>query len=330
MLNARYGFGSPLTGILVGTLMLLIGGVPAHADDYPNRPLRFVVPTAAGSSPDILARLLQPYLEKALKQPVVIDNRAGASTMIGTDAVAKANPDGYTLLVVNTTFTVNGALNSKMAFDPQKDLEPIALLVQNPLVFAINSRVPAKSLKEFIDVAKAQPGKLNYGTPGASTQSHLLIEMWSERAGVKLQHIPYRGGSRAAMSVVAGETQLVLMSPVAVLGHAETGVVRALATGGLKRDPKMPGLPTVAESGFPGFEAVQWFGLLTTGGTPKAIVDRLNTEINRALNDPELIRKLEAQGATPIGGPPEQFKKLIATEIRNWKETARAAGIKAK
>jgi tripartite-type tricarboxylate transporter receptor subunit TctC len=217
-----------------------------------------------------------------------------------------------------------------MSFDPEKDLEPIALLVQNPLVFAINSKVPAKSLKEFIEVAKAQPGKLNYGTPGASTQSHLLIEMWAAQAGVKMQHIPYRGGSRAAMSVVAGETQLVLMSPVAVMGHAETGVVRALATGGLKRDPKTPDLPTVAESGFPGFEAVQWFGLLTTGGTPKAIVDRLNTEVNRALSEPELIRQLEAQGATPIGGAPDQFKKLIATEIRNWKETAQTAGIKAK
>lgn len=330
MLSARYGFSRSLTAFLVGTLMLIAGGLEVSAENYPNRPLRFVVPTAPGSSPDILARLLQPYLERALKQPVVIDNRAGASTMIGTDAVAKANPDGHTLLVVNTTFTVNGALNSKMSFDPEKDLEPIALLVQNPLVFAINSKVPAKSLKEFIEVAKAQPGKLNYGTPGASTQSHLLIEMWAAQAGVKMQHIPYRGGSRAAMSVVAGETQLVLMSPVAVMGHAETGVVRALATGGLKRDPKTPDLPTVAESGFPGFEAVQWFGLLTTGGTPKAIVDRLNTEINRALSEPELIRQLEAQGATPIGGAPDQFKKLIATEIRNWKETAQTAGIKAK
>ncbi len=330
MLRSQLRCTRLLIGLFVGSLILLAGNLAAVAETYPSRPLRFVVPTAPGSSPDIMARLLQPYLERALKQPIVIDNRAGASTMIGTDAVAKANPDGHTLLIVNTTFTVNGALNRKMAFDTIKDLEPVALFAQNPLVFAINAKVPAKTLEEFVEVAKAQPGKLNYGTPGASTQSHLLIEMWSARAGVKLQHIPYRGGSKAAMSVVAGETQLVLMSPAAVMSHAEAGVLRALATGGLKRDPKTPNLPTVAESGFPGFEAIQWFGILTTGGTPRAIVDRLNTEINQALRDPELIRQLAIQGSTPVGGPPEQFRNLIASEINNWKETAKAAGIKAK
>jgi tripartite-type tricarboxylate transporter receptor subunit TctC len=316
-------------GLGAGLALLLAVPSPARSTDgYPNRPIRLIVPTAAGSSPDILARLLQPYLERSLKQPVVVDNRAGASQMIGTEAVAKAAPDGHTLVVVNTTFTVTGALNSTIPFDPEKDFEPISLLVSNPMVFAINAKLPARTLAEFIALAKAQPEKFNYGTSGASTQAHLLIEMWSARAGIKMQHIPYRGGAPAALSVGTGETQLVLMSPLAVWGQIEAGTVRALATGGLTRDSNLPDLPTAAESGFPGFEGVQWFGLLTTGGTPKPIVQKLNAEINKALREPELVEKLRAQGMTATGGTPEQFRDLIVREMADWKETARRADIK--
>jgi tripartite-type tricarboxylate transporter receptor subunit TctC len=248
--------------------------------------------------------------------------------MIGTEAVAKAAPDGYTLLIVNTTFTVNGALNSAMPFDPQKDLAPIGLLVSNPLVLAINAKLPARTLAEFIALARSQPGKLNYGTSGASTQAHLLIEMLSARAGIRMQHIPYRGGGPAALSVATGETQLVLLSPIGILPQVDAGTVRALASGGLARDAKLPSLLTIAESGFPDFEAVQWFGLLTTGGTPKPVVETLNAAVNTALRDPELAEKLGAQGMSPAAGTPEQFRDLIATEIRNWKETAQRADIK--
>ena len=173
----------------------------AFAQDYPNRPIRVVVPTQPGAAQVIIVRLLQPYLEKSLGVPVVVDNRAGASTMIGTDAVAKATPDGYTLLIVPTTFTVNAALNEKLPFDPERDFEPIGVLVKNPLLFSINAELPAKTLAEFVALAKSQPGKLNYGSSGASTQAHLLIEMWSDRAGVKMQHIPYKGlaGSQIAL-----------------------------------------------------------------------------------------------------------------------------------
>lgn len=321
-------------GALVGTLAGAFAAVlaaapasPAFADDYPSRPIRLVVPTAAGSSPDIIARLLQPSLERALKQPIVIDNRAGASTMIGTEMVAKAPPDGYTLLIVNTTFTVNGALNSTMPFDTEKDFAPISVLVSNPLLFAVNAKLPARTLSEFVAIAKAQAGKLNYGTSGASTQAHLLIEMWSARAGVSLQHIPYRGGGPAALSVSTGETQLVLLSPIGILPQVEAGTVRALASGGLTRDPKLPDLPTIAESGFPGFEAVQWFGLLATGGTPKPVVEKLNAAVTAALRDSDLADKLAAQGMSPAAGTPDQFRELIATEIRNWKDTAQRAGI---
>jgi tripartite-type tricarboxylate transporter receptor subunit TctC len=308
---------------------MLTGAAEVRADDYPSRPIRIVVPTQAGAAQDILARLLQPYLERSLGQPVIVENRSGASTMIGTDAVAKATPDGYTLLIVPTTFTVNAALNAKLSFDLQRDFEPITLLVKNPLLFAVNSKVPARTLAEFVALAKAAPGKLNYGTSGASTQAHLLLELWSARAGIKMQHIPYRGGAPAALAVAAGEVQLVLLSPLGILPQIEAGLVRPLATGGLERDPNFPDLPTAAEAGFPGFEAVQWLGLLTTAGTPKDIVARINVEVNRALREPDVVAKLALQGTTAAAGSSEEFKALIANELRNWKEAAQKANIKA-
>ncbi len=308
---------------------MLGGGGDARADTYPSRPIRIVVPTQAGAAQDVLARLLQPYLEKSLGQPIVIENRSGASTMIGTDAVAKATPDGYTLLIVPTTFTVNAALNTRLTFDLERDFAPITVLVKNPLLFAVNAKVPARTLQEFVVLAKAEPGKLNYGTAGVSTQAHLLLEMWSARAGIKMQHIPYRGGAPAALAVATGETQLVLLSPLGILPQIDAGMVRALATGALERDPKFPDLPTAAESGFPGFEAVQWLGLLTTAGTPKEIVARINAEVNRVLREPDVVAKLALQGTAPAGGTAEAFKALIASEIRNWKEVAQKASIKA-
>src|SRR5262245_11601222 len=308
----------PLHACLVGIALLMLSGVvDALADSYPSRPIRIVVPTQAGAAQDILARLLQPHLEKSLGQPIIVENRSGASTMIGTDAVAKAAPDGYTLLIVPTTFTVNAALNPKLSFDLERDFEPITALVKNPLLFAVNAKVPARTLGEFVALAEAEPGKLNYGTSGASTQAHLLLETWCAPACIRMQHIPYRGGAPAALAVAAGEVQLVLLSPLGILPQIEAGLVRALAAGGLARDPKFPDLPTAAESGFPGFEAVQWLGLLTTAGTPKDIVARLNAEVNRALREPDVATKLALQGTTPAGGSADEFKTLIATEIRN-------------
>jgi len=312
---------------LAAALLTLSG--PGFAQDYPTRPIRIVVPTQPGAAQDIIVRLLQPYLEKSLGVPIVVDNRSGASTMIGTDAVAKAMPDGYTLLIVPTTFTVNAALNDKLPFDPERDFEPIGILVKNPLLFSINAELPAKTLAEFVALAKARPGKLNYGSSGASTQAHLLIEMWSERAGIKMQHIPYKGGAPAALAVATNEVQFVMLSPLGILNFVEAGKVRSLATGSLQRDPTLPHLPTASESGYPGFEAVQWLGLLTTRGTPREIVAKINTAVNNALKDPELIAKLAAQGTTAAGGTPDEFKTLIATEIRNWKQTAAKAGIRA-
>ena len=200
----RLGPRAKLVCLLAG-LVMLGGSGHARADSYPSRPIRIVVPTQAGAAQDVLARLLQPYLEKSLGQPIIVENRSGASTMIGTDAVANATPDGYTLLIVPTTFTVNAALNTRLTFDLERDFAPITVLVKNPLLFAVNAKVPARTLQEFVALAKAEPGKLNYGTAGVSTQAHLLLEMWSARAGIKMQHIPYRGGAPAALALATGE-----------------------------------------------------------------------------------------------------------------------------
>jgi tripartite-type tricarboxylate transporter receptor subunit TctC len=298
------------------------------AQSYPTHVVRIIVPFAAGGLNDTAARLIQPHLEKALGQTIIVENRPAASGIVGSEAVARAAPDGHTLLMVASSYTVLPATTANLPYDSERDLTPIAVVGKNPLLFVINARVPAKTLGEFIALAKASPGKLNYSTPGAATQTRFVTELWSGRAGIQLQHIPYRGGAPAVQAVIAGQTEFSALSPLVSLPHIEAGSLRALAVGSLTRYPQLPDVPTVAESGFPNFEAIQWVGLLTAAGTPKDVVDRLNAEVNKALKDPDLIAKLAQEGMLPAGGTPAEFRSLIATEIKNWKETARAANIK--
>jgi tripartite-type tricarboxylate transporter receptor subunit TctC len=317
---------------LLGLIVVLgaFGINGAAAQTYPTKTVRIVVPFAAGGLNDVLARLLQPYLEKALGQTVIVENKPGASGIIGSDNVAKSAPDGHSLLVVASSYTVVPATHPKLPYDAEKDLAPIAMVGTNPLLFIVNSKLPAKSLGEFVALAKAEPGKLNYATPGAATQTHLVAELFSQRAGIKLQHIPYRGGAPVITALVADQAQFTVISPLVSMPQIKAGNLRALAAGSLKRDPQFPDLPTVAESGYPNFEAIQWVGLLTTGSTPQPIVDRLNGIVNEALKDPEMIRKLAMQGVSPAGGSADQFRKTIATEIADWTAVADKAGIKAK
>jgi tripartite-type tricarboxylate transporter receptor subunit TctC len=300
----------------------------AHAQSYPTHLIRIIVPFAAGGLNDTAARLIQPYLEKALGQTVVVENRPAASGIVGAELVAKAAPDGHTLLMVASSYTVLPATTADLPYDSERDLTPIALMGKNPLLFVVNPKVPARTLGEFVALAKANPGKFNYATPGAATQTRFVTELWSARAGIKLQHIPYRGGAPAVQSVVAGQTEFTVLSPLVSLPQIAVGNLRTLAVGSLTRYPQLPDVPTVAESGFPDFEAIQWVGLLTTAGTPKNVVDRLNTEVNKALKDSELIAKLAQEGMLPGGGPSAEFRGVITSEIKNWKETARAANIK--
>ncbi|HET7257971.1 MAG TPA: tripartite tricarboxylate transporter substrate binding protein [Xanthobacteraceae bacterium] len=302
----------------------------ARADTYPNRPVRLIVPFAAGGLNDVVARLVAPYLERSLGQPFIIDNRPAASGIVGTDATAKATPDGYTLLMVASSFTVIPATHAKVPYDAERDLAPVVMVAKNSLLFLVNPKVPAKSLAEFVTLAKASPGKFNYASPGAATQTHLVVELFSQKAGIKLQHIPYRGGAPAMTAMVAGETQFTAISTLLSLPQIQSAALRAIASGSLTRDPQLPDLPTVAEQGFPGFEAIQWIGLLTTAGTPSEIIDRLNAEVNRALRDPELIAKFAQQGISPAGGSPADFQRTIAADLKNWTDTARAANIKAE
>lgn len=300
---------------------------PSYAE-YPDHPIRIVVPLAPGGAVDTVARLIQPYIEKALGQPIVIDNRPGASGMIGADAVTKAPADGYTLLLVPSTFSVNPAVQKKMAFDVERDFQPVAVIGENSLLILVHPSVPAKNLKEFIALAKAEPGKFNYATPGATSQAHLLISMLSNRAGIKMQQIPFKGGAPAVMATVAGQTHLTMMSPLISAVHIEAGKLRPIAAGGQKREDKFPDVPTIVESGFPGLLATQWIGLLVKAGTPADIVKRLNTAVNDALRQPEVKDKLAAQGVSTVGGTPDEFKVLIAQDVKDWKEAAKIADIK--
>jgi tripartite-type tricarboxylate transporter receptor subunit TctC len=311
-------------------MVMAVDVAGAQTDTYPSRPVRLIVPFAAGGLNDVVARLVAPYLERALGQPFIIDNRPAASGIVGTDATAKATPDGYTLLMVASSFTVIPATHQKVPYDAQRDLAPIVMVAKNALLFLVNPKVPAKSLAEFVALAKADPGKFNYASPGAATQTHLVVELFSQRAGIKLQHIPYRGGAPAMTAMVAGDTQFTAISTLLSLPQIQSAALRAIASGSLARDPQLPDLPTVAEQGFPGFEAIQWIGLLTTAGTPTEIIERLNAEVNRALRDPDLIAKFAQQGISPAGGTPADFRRTIATDLRNWTETARAANIKAE
>jgi tripartite-type tricarboxylate transporter receptor subunit TctC len=317
------------SGLCVAAALLAWLGT-AFGQDYPSRPIRLIVPFAAGGLNDVVARLIGPHLERALGQPVIVDNRPAASGIVGTDATAKAAPDGHTLLMVASSFTVIPATRSQLPYDSQRDLAPIAMVGKNSLLFLVHPKLEAKSLAELVALARRNPGTLNYASPGAATQTHLVVELFSARAGIKMQHIPYRGGNPAITAMIAGETQFTAISTLLSLPQIEAGALRAIASGGLTREPQLPDLPTIAEQGFPGFEAIQWMGLLTAAGTPRPIVERLNAEVNRALRDPDLLAKMAKQGIAPAGGTPEDFQRTIATDIRNWTETARAANIRAE
>ena len=287
------------------------------------------MPFPAGGSNDVMARIIAPHLEQALGQTVIVDNRPAAGGIVGSDAVAKAPPDGHTLLLVASSHTVTPALNSKLPYNTEKDFAPLSLINTNAMVFFDNPKVPAKTLVEFIALAKKNPGKFNYSSPGAGSQTHLTVELLSKRAGIKMQHIPYKGGAPAMTAVDIGEVEFTMLAPNVIFPHIEAGTIRPIASGDVTRHPRLPDVPTLAEEGFRD-RAIQWVGMFTTAGTPKPVLDRLNAELNRIVRLPDVIDKLKQQGVTPTGSTQEEFATLIATEIKNWTEVAREANIKAE
>ncbi|WP_420474281.1 Bug family tripartite tricarboxylate transporter substrate binding protein [Noviherbaspirillum sp. ST9] len=313
--------------LLLATI-LTIASMAALADTWPSRPIRFVVAAPGGSSLDIIARTVGDKLRERLGQPVVIDNIPGASGTIASGNVAKAAPDGHTLLM-----SYNGPLAytqylTTLSYDPQKDLAPVIQTSSQPNVLVVPSNLPVKSAAELIAYSKIRPGKLNYASVGNGSSSHLTMELFKTMAGLYVVHIPYNGAPPAALSIATGDTQMLFSVPSVVIPHLRSGKVRALAVTSASRFPLMPDLPTVAESGLPKFESLTWNGVLVPAGTPPEIVQRLNREIDAILKLQEVKARLNTAGLEPVGGSPDQFKALIAQEARKWSEIIRRTGTK--
>jgi len=305
---------------------LFLGNANAQTD-YPIRPVKVIVPSPPGGGTDILARVLAQHLSKALGQPFFVENKAGAGNMIGIEFVAHAPADGYTVLVVPSTLALNSVLYKKVPYDPVRDFAPVTLAATAPNVLVVNPALPAKSLAEFIALAKAKPGALSYGTPGIGTSPHLSMELLKSMAGIDLQHVPYRGTAAAVTDVIGGQIAATFANAFTAKPQVDSGRVRALAVSGPSRIDAFPGVPPVAEAGVPGYEAMQWYGLAVPAGTPAPIIARLHAEAAKALQSDEMKEKLALDGAQPVGSSPAEFAALIRRELEKWTRVVRAAGI---
>jgi tripartite-type tricarboxylate transporter receptor subunit TctC len=313
---------------LVFLLPLFMAG--AHAQTaYPVRPVRVIVPFPPGGPSDVAMRTIAPRLGEALGQQIVIDNRGGAGGATGTEIAAKSPPDGYTLLHGTIGgLAVSPTLNPKLGYNTLRDLAPISQTVNVAYIVTLHPSVPAKSMKELLALAKARPGKLNYGTSGAGTGPHLAGELLNMMAGVSIVHVPYKGSAPAQTALMSGEVDITFENTLIVLPQVKAGRVRPIAATGTQRSRLMPDLPTVSESGLPGYSATGWYGLLAPVATPKDIVARLNAEVTRVLRSPEISDRLNSMAAEPAPGTPEQFGTFIRTEIDKWAKVVKAANMK--
>jgi tripartite-type tricarboxylate transporter receptor subunit TctC len=305
--------------------------VAATAQDYPSRPLRFIVPFTAGGGGDLIIREVAQRLTARLGQTVVVDNRAGAGGSLGTEIVAHAAPDGLTLLMANVApMAINVSVYKKLNYDPVRDFAPITLLASFPNILVLHPSVPATTLPQLIALARAKPGELTYASAGAGSTTHLAAEFFKSRAKVDLIHVPYKGGGAALIDLVAGQVTLYFSSLPAALPLVRSNRLRALGVTGLARSIAAPEVPTIAESGFPGFEAVTWIGAVAPAGTPRAIVSRLNSELVEIMQAPDMREKMIAQGAEPMTNTPEQFAAYVKSEIEKWAGVVKQAGIAAQ
>ncbi len=300
----------------------------AAAQTYPAKPLRIIVPSSPGGIIDIVTRLVAQKMTEQMGQAVVVENRPGASTNIGTETVARAPADGYTVLSTTLTLVVNPSMFAKLPFNVEKDLAPVSLLVAAPYVIVVHPSVPARSIRELVALAKAHPGKLNYASGGNGTNFHVSAELFKHYTGTRIAHVPYKGGGPALASAISGETDITIPSLGAVLPHVNSGRVRALAITSAERSPMAPNLPTVAESGVPDYVFTSWVGVLVPGGTPANIITALHGHLVKAVRAPEVVNRLAADGTQIIAGAPEQFAALIKTEIPRWAKVIKASGIK--
>ena len=304
-------------------------GTTAAAADYPVKPIRVLVGFAPGGSADIIARAVSQKLADAFRQPVVVDNRSGASGIIATDLAAKANPDGYTLLEATmTTHGIGPHLYKKLPYDAVNDFEAVALMVRIPLVMFVHAAVPAANLKEFVALTKSNPGKYSYASAGAGSPPHLVAELFKLKTGAQLLHVPYKGTGAALPDVVAGQIQMMVDGPPPFLPHVKAGRLKALGAASEKRNPLLPDVPTFTEAGFAGMEAGLWYGIVAPKGTPKAVLAKLNAGINRALEQPDLRERFAAMSVEIVGGPPQAFARYINSELKRWGDVVRAANIR--
>jgi tripartite-type tricarboxylate transporter receptor subunit TctC len=324
MLNFRFP-AATLVGVLCALLALA-----SAAKDYPIHPLRIIVPYAPGAGVDIVARLIAPKLGERLGQAVIVENRTGAGAIVGTQAVAKSEPDGYTLLLADAgPLAINPAINTQLRYNPQKDFAPVILLATLPTVLVANPNLGVSNLAELLDLARKRPGQINYASAGNGTSTHLAMELLRSQAGVQLVHIPYAGTAPALVGVLAGDPSLMFANLLSCGPLIAQGRLRALAIANPKRSPAMPDLPTLAEGGLPGFQLQSWFGIVVPAGTPQPIIARLNAEFNEVLQLPEIRQRLMEQGGMePIGGTPADFATVIAKDLVTYGRIVKEAGIK--
>jgi tripartite-type tricarboxylate transporter receptor subunit TctC len=303
----------------------------AQAADYPSRPIHLIVPYAAGGAADSIARIVAKRVGKSIGQTIVVENRGGGGSIVGTEFVNKSEPDGYTLLLGQSgPISINPAVYKSLPYDPVKDFAPISMTTTYPYVMVVNPALGVKTLGEFVSLARSKPGALNYGTTGVGAANHLVTELFDSKAGIRMTHIPYRGTALAVADLLAGQVQVVFADPISALQHVNSGTLIALAVTSKDRSPVAPTVPTMSESGYPGFDAIGWHGILAPANTPPAIIARLHAEILEALKDPETRTLLESQAMQIVGSSPEAFAGFIKQDIAIWKEVADQAKIEVR
>jgi tripartite-type tricarboxylate transporter receptor subunit TctC len=313
--------------ILLLALVCALANQAQAQSSYPARPVRIVVPSPPAGGTDIIARVLAQYFSNTMGQQFFVENRPGAGNMIGIESVARAAPDGYTLLFVPSTLALNSVMYKKVSYDPVRDFAPITLAAAANNVLVINPTIPAKSLVEFITLAKKNPGQLTYGTPGIGTSPHMSMELLKSLAGIDLQHVPYRGTAPAMTDVISGQISAMFSNALTAKPQIESNAIRALGVSGRKRSQALPDIPPIAEAGVPTYEATQWYGLVAPAGTPPEIIARLHAEATKALETQEMKDKLAGDGAEPVGTTPAEFAAHIKGELEKWAGVARAAHI---
>jgi len=319
----------PGTVFRIACAFLMTGGiVVGHAQSYPLRPIRLVVPLAPGGGGDLVARTIAQKITEPLGQPVIVDNRPGGSTIIGTELVARAAPDGYTLVMATSSHGINPALY-KLPFDPVKDFGAVSFIATSPMMLTVHPGLPVTTVKELVVHAKANPGRLNYASSGTASIVHLAGELFNISAGIQTVHIPYKGSGPALTDLLAGQVNMMFASPVPTMPHVKSGRLRALAMASERRAVSMPDLPTVSESGYPGFEAATFFIVLGPAGMPDRIVQRLNAEMTRAAQSPDVAQRLSNEGAVMVAGTPAQAIGHIRAEVQRWTQVVKTARITA-